>query len=136
MGGAAFASGCYEVTGHRRLSYSQVTSGQYVRFLICPGATRRAGSAKLSEEIPMPKYAANVPASIKTPDTVQTRIGTLKFFDGLPDAQTVQRVYDNLDFSRGVETFLTCIPAASVFALCDGMRHVGIDPNRGLGKPR
>ena len=29
-----------------------------------------------------PKYAGKVPASVTTPDTVQTRIGTLKFFDG------------------------------------------------------
>jgi hypothetical protein len=32
-----------------------------------------------------PKYAAKVPTSLLTPDTVQTRISTLKFFDGLPD---------------------------------------------------
>ena len=32
---------------------------------------------------PAPKYSAKVPPSITTPDTVQTRIGTLKFFDGL-----------------------------------------------------
>ena len=49
---------------------------------------------------PKPKYAANVPASITTPDTVKTRIGTLKFSDGLPDEETVQKVYDQLDFSR------------------------------------
>ncbi len=36
------------------------------------------------------KYAAKVPVSVTTPDTVQTRIGTLKFSDGLPDADTVQ----------------------------------------------
>ena len=47
---------------------------------------------------------------------MQTRIGTLKFFDGLPDAETVQKVYDNLDFARGVEAFLAGIPATSVYA--------------------
>ena len=36
-----------------------------------------------------PKYSAKVPPSIQTPDTVQTRIGTLKFSDGLPDEDTV-----------------------------------------------
>ena len=40
-----------------------------------------------------PKYAARVPRSIQTPDTVQTRIGTLKFFDGLPEEETVKKVY-------------------------------------------
>ena len=52
---------------------------------------------------PAPKFAAKVPPSILTPDTVQTRIGTLKFFDGLPDEETVKKVYDQLDFGRGVE---------------------------------
>jgi hypothetical protein len=64
----------------------------------------------------VPKYSAKVPPSIQTPDTVQTRIGTLKFFDGLPDEETVQKVYDNLDFGRGVEAFLAGMPAASVYA--------------------
>ncbi len=80
-----------------------------------------------------PKYSANVPPDITTPDTVQTRIGTLKFFDGLPDSQTVQKVYDNLDFVRGVEAFLSGVPAASVYALCKGMNEAGIKPNRGIG---
>ena len=63
-----------------------------------------------------PKYSAKVPSYITTPDAVKTRIGTLKFFDGLPDPETVQKVYDNLDFARGVEAFLTGIPAASIYA--------------------
>src|SRR3954470_13119411 len=58
------------------------------------------------------KYKADVPKSITTPDSVKTRIGTLKFFDGLPDKETVQKVYDNLDFSRGVEAFMVGMPAA------------------------
>ena len=47
------------------------------------------GAATAPAQAPVvfpPKYAANVPASVTTPDTVQTRIGTLKFSDGLPDA--------------------------------------------------
>jgi hypothetical protein len=47
---------------------------------------------------PAPTFSAKVPSYITTPDTVQTRIGTLNFFDGLPDPETVQKVYDNLDF--------------------------------------
>ncbi len=66
------------------------------------------------------KYAADVPASIVTPDTVQTRVGTLKFSDGLPDDDTVRKVYDNLDFTRGVEAFMAGVPATSVEALKRG----------------
>ncbi len=61
-----------------------------------------------------------------TPDTVETdRLGTLRFFDGAPDDETVQKVYDQLDFMRGVETFLNGIPATSVHALCEGLDAAG-----------
>ncbi len=44
------------------------------------------------------KMTTDIPASITTPDNVQTSLGMLRFFDGFPDAATVQKVYDNLDF--------------------------------------
>src|SRR6202167_1101105 len=75
------------------------------------------------------KYSAKVPSYITTPDAVQTRIGTLKFFDGLPDQETVQKVYDNLDFARGVEAFLSGMPAASLYAACEGLTQAGVKPN-------
>jgi hypothetical protein len=80
-----------------------------------------------------PKYSAKVPPSIQTPDAVQTRIGTLKFFDGLPDEETVKKVYDNLDFGRGVEAFMAGMPAASVYAVCEGLSKAGIKRNQGIG---
>lgn len=64
-----------------------------------------------------PGFNFLIPAKVMTPDTVQTRLGTLQFFDGMPDAATVEKLYDNLDLMRGVETFLNGIPATSVEAL-------------------
>jgi hypothetical protein len=61
-----------------------------------------------------------------TPETVATRIGTLNFFDGLPDKETTQKVYDNLDFMRGVETFLNFVPAASIEGMRRGMVEAGV----------
>ena len=95
--------------------------------LLCVAATAPAfGQAP-------PKYSAEVPDSIVTPDTVETRIGTLNFFDGLPDDDTIQKAYDQLDFGRGVETFISGIPAASVYGLCEGFREAGFPPNEGIG---
>jgi hypothetical protein len=75
-----------------------------------------------------PKYAADVPPSIQTPDLVKTeRLGELKFFDGMPSDETVRKVYDQLDFSRGVETLLTGCPAASIYAFVEGMKKTGMD---------
>ena len=79
------------------------------------------------------KYKADVPPSITTPDSVDTRIGTRKFVDGLPDADTVKKVYDQLDFSRGIEAFLSGMPAASMHALCTGLESVGVKINSAIG---
>jgi hypothetical protein len=49
--------------------------------------------------------------SISTPDSVETSIGELKFFDGVPTDDTVKKVYDNLDRMRGPTTSST--PPAS-----------------------
>ena len=74
-----------------------------------------------------PNYSADVPESVITPDVVETeKLGTLRFFDGMPSEETVQKVYDNLDFSRGVETFLTGIPACSQYAFVRGMKEAGM----------
>ena len=41
-----------------------------------------------------PKYKADVSKSILTPDTVETeRLGTPRFFDGMPDEATVQKAF-------------------------------------------
>ena len=63
--------------------------------------------------------------SISTPDQVETSIGTLEFFDGIPTRETAELLYDNLDFLRGVETFLNGIPAASVEGLRLGQESLG-----------
>ncbi len=80
-----------------------------------------------------PEYNADVPADITTPDKVETRIGTLNFFDGLPDDATVQKVYDQLDFSRGIQAFLSGIPAASLHAMCKGLNEAGVENNKAIG---
>jgi hypothetical protein len=40
-----------------------------------------------------PGYNHKIPPQIMTPDSVETRIGRLKFFDGFPDKETTQKAY-------------------------------------------
>lgn len=73
-------------------------------------------------------YASDVPETILTPDIVNTeQLGELSFFDGMPSDETVNKVYDYLDFSRGVESFLTGVPAASLYAFVEGMKQAGME---------
>jgi len=77
------------------------------------------------ESNPTPNYNTHIPPEILTPSKVETRIGTLEFFDGIPTKETAQVLYDNLDFLRGVETFLSGIPATSVEGLRRGQESLG-----------
>lgn len=90
-----------------------------------------AGMLSASAQEP-PKYSANIPQFILTPDTVETRIGTLRFSDGLPDRETVQKVQDQLDLARGIEAFLSSMPAASVYGICEGLDQAGAERNQGI----
>jgi len=74
---------------------------------------------------PKMKMTTDIPASITTPNAVKTRLGTLKFFDGYPQTETVEKVYDHLFFMRGVQSFLNAVPAASLVGVRDGFRDVG-----------
>jgi hypothetical protein len=50
--------------------------------------------------------APAIPPSIVTPDRVDTRLGTLEFKDGAPSAETVTKIYDNLDFTHAFDALL------------------------------
>ncbi len=76
-----------------------------------------------------PKYSADVPPSILTPDVVKTTsLGDLNFFDGLPSEETAEKVYDYLDVARGVDAFLNGMPAASIYAFLEGLKEAGMEP--------
>ena len=91
----------------------------FVAILLLPGASTSA----LAKDTP--GYNNKIPESIMTPDKVDTRIGTLEFFDGIPTKKTATLLYDNLDFLRGVETFLNGMPASSVEGLRRGSVSLG-----------
>ena len=71
-------------------------------------------------------YNTPIPSSIMTPDTVETRIGKLEFFDGVPTEKTAALALDNLMFLRGVEVFLNGVPMASIHALVEGYKSIGV----------
>jgi len=73
-----------------------------------------------------------VPPSLTTPDSVETSIGTLKFRDGIPDAATADKVYDQLDLQRGVSAFLNGLRGVSIYAARQGIRDAGAEDNEGV----
>jgi hypothetical protein len=72
-----------------------------------------------------PNYNHPIPEKIMTPDKVESRFGTLDFVDGIPTAETARKLYDNLDYLRGVEVFLNFVPATSLEAIRLGAAERG-----------
>ncbi len=78
-----------------------------------------------AQTAPKMKTTTDIPAEITTPDKVKARLGELQFFDGCPDQETVDKVYDNLDFQRGVDVFLDTLSGTSLVGFRRGMREMG-----------
>jgi len=75
-----------------------------------------------------PGYNHKIPEAILTPDEVKMPSGTLELFDGIPTKETAAVLFDNLDLNRGIETFLTGIPASNF----EGGRagHIALGQNK------
>ncbi len=74
---------------------------------------------------PKMKMTTDIPPGIATPDKLETRLGTLRLVDGVPTKETAQKVYDNLDFQRGVQAYLNSIQIASMYGMRKGILEFG-----------
>ncbi|RYH09791.1 DUF1254 domain-containing protein [Tropicimonas sp. IMCC6043] len=70
-------------------------------------------------------YQTDMPPGVAAPDTVETRLGTLKFNYGYPDDQTAQILWDNLDFQRAVQSYLLALPPVNQAANRNAIRPLG-----------
>jgi len=98
-----------------------VTAAAVLALLV---TTMSATSAYAQEKTP--GFNQKIPEKIMTPAKVETPFAPLDFVDGVPTAETTQRLYDNLDYMRGVEVFLNFIPAASMEGLRRGTAERGV----------
>jgi hypothetical protein len=76
-----------------------------------------------------------IPASITTPDKVESRLGTLRFDDGYPTKDTADKIRDELDYLHGVEAFMNSIQGVSLYALRKGFDEQGVKDNEFLIYP-
>jgi hypothetical protein len=73
--------------------------------------------------------STEIPPATTTPDKVETRLGTLDFKDGMPNRETVAKVYDNLDFTHAFEAFVNTMQGVSTAALHKGFLDNGVKDN-------
>ncbi|MGB5202380.1 MAG: hypothetical protein WBR56_21030, partial [Sedimenticolaceae bacterium] len=84
-----------------------------------------APDVKMITQKPVMKMTTPIPQNITTPAKVETPIGTLEFFDGIPIGDTKDAVYDYMDRARAVQVYVSTIPAVSTYSLLQGSRDVG-----------
>ena len=104
------------------MSHRPITAG-----LLGLGAALTFGCHSQEARPTPPQMAMStpVPPGVATPDRLETRLGTLTSFDGVPDAHTTERVFENLDFQRAVQAYLSTIQIASMRAMREGMLGFG-----------
>jgi len=65
---------------------------------------------------PQFKFSTPMPPDVAVPDKVESRLGTLQFQGGVPDAATAQKLFDNLDFQHAVQAYLLGLPPVNQLA--------------------
>jgi hypothetical protein len=87
-----------------------------------------------SYAIAQPKYSAEVPNSIITPNSVSSvYLGELNYVDGAPSVETHAKVQDFVQVSNAVRVFLSGIPVASIQGMLLGHESIGMVPNQTIG---
>ena len=71
--------------------------------------------------------------AVGTPPTLETPLGTFDLVDGVPTTDSVTKLYDALDFMRGVDVFLNALPGASLAAMRNGFRSIGLTEPHQVG---
>lgn len=73
----------------------------------------------------MVRKVDKLPHGIGAPEAAATRLGALRFFDGFPDAATVETLFDNLDFQRAVQSYLLGLAPVDAEAIRRMLLHWG-----------
>jgi hypothetical protein len=73
------------------------------------------------------KYSTPIAPGVAVPDKIESSIGTLNLSYGYPSADTVEKIYDNLDRSRALQAYLMAIPVVNQVGMRDSLREFGPD---------
>ena len=82
-------------------------------------------TATAAQDAPKMKMTTEIPDGITTPDNIPTQLGDLSFFDGVPDADTAEKVYSLLDFTHAYQAYLDGVKIASMDAMRRGILEFG-----------
>ncbi|CAM3119153.1 DUF1254 domain-containing protein [Stackebrandtia soli] len=72
-------------------------------------------------------------AAIAAPESLTTPVGTFDFVDGVPTADSLDRLYDAADLITAVQVYLATMPGVSLAAMREGVRSVGVTDAQHVG---
>jgi hypothetical protein len=71
------------------------------------------------------KFSTPMGPGVAVPDKIESSIGTLNLRYGYPKADTVEKIYDNLDRSRALQAYLMAIPIVNQAGMRDSLASSG-----------
>jgi hypothetical protein len=74
---------------------------------------------------PQFKFSTPIAPGVAVPDKIESSIGTLNLTYGYPKADTVEKIYDNLDRSRALQAYLMAIPIVNQAGMRDSLNKFG-----------
>jgi len=107
-----------ELRGRGRLAVCTILA-------IVATAAGNPSNAQTPSGSPAFKYTTPMPPGVASPETVETRLGTFKFFDGVPDAASTEKLYDIVDMQRAVQAYLLALPVVNQVGNRDGILQIG-----------
>ena len=99
------------------------------RLLCATAAMVLMGLGTASADTAAQTYKMTTPFApgVAVPDKIDSSIGTLDLNYGYPSADTVDKIYDNLDRSRALQAYLLAIPIVNQAGMRDSIRKFGPD---------
>ncbi len=96
---------------------------------VTPLAVLLTGALLAVPSLAQAQSSPATPPALTTPDQVNSRIGTLDFRDGAPSQATLDKVYDNLDYTHAFEAFVNTMQGVNAAALRKGFLDLGVKDN-------
>ncbi len=89
----------------------------------------------MSTKPPNMEMTPDIPPRIAVPDELDTRLERLTLVDGAPSGDTVEKVYDNLDFTRALDACLNAYQSVSLYAMHKGLLEAEVEGVAPLNPP-
>jgi hypothetical protein len=116
--GERFGVSTAELKAWNGLSSDEIKAGQTLQVAAETPASDAAAKAPY-------RMTTDIAPGVATPDTLDTSIGTLHLRDGVPSAESIETIYDNLDRSRALQAYLLGIPIVNQASMRASLQEFG-----------